>query len=159
MALLQLSEIKNYLKNIASGNASQEHTLDGLIYSNMGIGIRCVEDALVRAYKESEQKGILVQHSDAWWGMTDSMKALENLLDRTDTKELNTPCHKCDDSLHPYYTPWQYMCVLKKTFLLGKWSSSFAIKLAECGAVTDIPNWWSTDMKRVAHTCQEPGTQ
>eukprot|EP00798_Chlamydomonas_sp_ICE-L_P005694 gene5694-biopygen13203 len=42
----KLSEIKNYLKNIASGDASQEHTLDGLIYSNMGIGIRCVEDAL-----------------------------------------------------------------------------------------------------------------
>lgn len=148
MALLQLNEIKNYLKHIASGD-SQEHTLDGLIYSNMGIGIRCVEDAWVRAHVESAQKGILVQHSDAWAVIMDSMKVLDNLLDRIDANELNKPCFKCDDGSYPYYTPWQYMCVLSKTRLLWKWAPSFASKLAKRGAVREIPSWWSSDMKSI----------
>jgi hypothetical protein len=135
--------------------------MSGLAYSNVGLGIKCVVDAWVKAHGDSIIRGIPVKCTDAWMLMQDAMKAIETLL-QTEDADIDLPCFTEKDGSDSYYTPLQYLCVLDKSLMPGSWTSDLAKKLSLQGASHELPDFWDLEMKSHANlllTCRESAGQ
>lgn len=127
------------------------NTVDGLAYSNIGLGIKCVVDAWVKAHAESTSTCIPVKCTKSWMLMHKAMRAIEALVDTGDA-DMDAPCYTDADGSNPYYTPVQYLCVLNKVLLPGKpgWASDLAMKLSMKGAFFEHSSIWTTEMNNHA---------
>lgn len=126
--------------------ARHVHTLDGLAYSNLGLGIKCVVDAWAKAHGECISTGVPVKCTKAWLLMQKAMRVIDTLV-QTDDVDIDTPCYTDADGSNPYYTPLQYLCVLNKVILPGSWTSNLAMQLLSRGASLEHSNIWTTEMK------------
>ena len=127
--------------------AGERHVAnDGLAYSNMGFGIKCVFDAWVNAHGESTRKGIPEKSTDSWLLMKKAMIAIDALIDAGHA-DMDAPCFTDADGSNPYYSPIQYLCVLDKCILRGDWAPDLARKMHTMGAHYEHSEGWDTDMK------------
>ena len=144
-------DIATDIEHITGTRTGQRYIVDGLAYNNLGLGIKCVSEAWVRAHHDSITHGIPIEQTNAWLLMREAMFAIENLL-CTKEVDIDLPCFTESDGSNPYYTPLQYLYVLNKQCMPpGSWTSDLAAKLYMRGASHELPEFWSSAMKSHAN--------
>ena len=141
------------------GASERYMDVDGLLYSRLGLGIKCVNDAWINSYVEANFHGIPRHSTKAWVEMIESMRAMDAQIQTAEDFELEMPCYTLMDGSDPYYTPLQHLCVLYKRWRFP-WIIELAEKLTLRGASHDMPDSW--DMETKAHatrmlTCLKSG--
>jgi hypothetical protein len=126
--------------------AQRLDSIDGLAYTNLGLGIKCVTDAWVKAHGESITRDVPVRCTTAWLLMRKAIVEIETLLCTTEV-DFDLPCYTEVGGSNPYYTPLQYCCLLNKILLPGSWTSDMVMKLSLRGASHELPDFWTPAMK------------
>lgn len=146
-------DIASAVERVQCMRSGERVIFDTQRYSNVGLGIKCVIDAWMKAQGERTNTGIPLQCTEAGKLMLTAMRAIDASID-TGYADMDAPCFTCADGSDPYYTPVQYLCVLSKCLWPGQsgWASDLAMKMHSKGAHYEPDETWTTDMKDYART-------
>ena len=109
--------------------------LDGYLYSTLGLAIKCIADS----WFESHRTSITHHNQNKTRALVrDSIIIVNKLIDAK--IDIDIPCYVDPEGEFEYYTPLQYVCLLHKILIPGKWVKPIVEKLLLADAKPVIPH-------------------